>query len=318
MSRSRNIKPGFFTNEVLAELSALTRLLFAGLWTICDRDGRVEDRPKKIRAELLPYDECDADEMLQALEDRGFIARYEACGIHVIQVLAWKKHQNPHVKETASILPPQGIVAPSQEPAPDKNSTSTVQAPDKEQPLPARAALVTDSLLLIPDSSPLIPDSSPLIPRPKPKTVSQAPPAPAFQRKLAPNGASARSPPKPAMTAGVWVAYEAAYRARYGVDPVRNATVNGQLAQLLRRLGHDEAPAVAAWYLASKNAFYVASGHSVANLLRDAEKLRTEWATGRQVTQTQAMQGDKTQTNLNAFAGMLAEAKEREKVHAKN
>ena len=152
MARSRNIKPGFFTNDVLGELPALTRLLFAGIWTLCDREGRLEDRPKKIRAEVLPYDVCDAEEMLQSLEKAGFLHRYEADGQHVIQVIAWHKHQNPHLKETASTLPSPGGVTASAAQAPDKNSSSTGQAPDNTQPLPALAGLIPDSLLLIPDS----------------------------------------------------------------------------------------------------------------------------------------------------------------------
>lgn len=150
MARSRNIKPGFFTNDVLGEMPPLTRLLFAGMWTICDREGRLEDRPKKIRAEVLPYDDCDIESMLQDLEKHGFILRYAAGGIRAIQVLAWDKHQNPHVKE-----------APSTIPAPDKHDASTVQAPDKEQPLPEGAGLIPDSGFLVTDSSPLIPSSVP-------------------------------------------------------------------------------------------------------------------------------------------------------------
>lgn len=142
MARSRNIKPGFFTNDVLGELPPLARLLFAGLWTICDREGRCEDRPKKIKAEVLPYDNCDADELLTMLEASGFIARYFAQGQRVIQVLTWDKHQNPHVKEGKSTLP-----------ALDMSGASTVQVPDKEQPSPERAGLIPDSGFLIPDSS---------------------------------------------------------------------------------------------------------------------------------------------------------------------
>ena len=141
MARSRNIKPGFFTNDVLGELPALTRLLFAGLWVIADREGRIEDRPKKIRAEVLPYDQCDADEMLNALEKSGFIRRYEQDGIKVIQVLAWSLHQNPHVKEAPSTLP-----------AFVEHQTRTVQEQCSTQPLPEQAGLIPDSLLLIPDS----------------------------------------------------------------------------------------------------------------------------------------------------------------------
>jgi hypothetical protein len=49
MPRTRQIKPGFFKNDELAELPIEARLLFAGLWTIADREGRLEDRPKKIK-----------------------------------------------------------------------------------------------------------------------------------------------------------------------------------------------------------------------------------------------------------------------------
>jgi len=141
MARSRNIKPGFFTNDQLAELPALTRLLFIGLWTLVDRDGRIEDRPKKIRAECMPYDDMDAESALQALCNSGFILRYESGGTKCIQVQNWGKHQNPHVKEQPSSLP-----------APDKHGASTGQAPDKPDECTEVAGLIPDSLLLIPDS----------------------------------------------------------------------------------------------------------------------------------------------------------------------
>lgn len=149
MARSRNIKPGFFTNDQLAELPALTRLLFVGLWTIADRDGRIEDRPKKVKAETMPYDDFNCDEALADLQKAGFIVRYASGGTNVIQVVNWDKHQNPHVKEQPSTLPAQ-----------DKHQTSTVQASDKQQPSTEVAGLIPDSGFLIPDSSPLIPDCS--------------------------------------------------------------------------------------------------------------------------------------------------------------
>lgn len=260
MARSRNIKPGFFTNDVLGELPALTRLLFAGIWTLCDRDGRLEDRPKKIRAEVLPYDLCDAEEMLMSLEKTGFIKRYEASGVRVIQVLAWEKHQNPHVKEAASILP-----------APDQHQTSTMQEQCDCAPSPERAGLIPS--LLIPDSGFLATDS-------KGNTTFAAPPA-----EDAPAKAKAvkalKSAKERAPTAETWDAYAAAYATRYKAEPVRNATVNGQLAQFVGRIGAEESPSVAAYFVGHQARFYVETGHSVGMLLRDAEKLRTEWATGR-------------------------------------
>ena len=106
MARARNIKPGFFLNDLLAEIEPLGRLLFAGLWTIADREGRLEDRPKKIKAAVLPYDECDVDRLLDELEKRDFIIRYEVNGEKFIQIAKWEKHQNPHYKEVKSEIPP--------------------------------------------------------------------------------------------------------------------------------------------------------------------------------------------------------------------
>jgi hypothetical protein len=142
MARARNIKPGFFINDELAELEPLARILFAGLWCIADREGRLEDRPKKIKAEVLPYDDCDVDKFLNDLQEHGFIIRYEVDGNRYIQVVNFNKHQNPHVKEAASIIPPP----PNNEPAPEKHCASTVQEPEKHTTNPA------DSLNLIPDS----------------------------------------------------------------------------------------------------------------------------------------------------------------------
>ena len=112
--------------------------------------------------------------------------------------------------------------------------------------------------------------------------------------------ASDRRPESPGITFEVWEAYAAAYLNRYGAEPVRNAKVNGQLKNLRDRLGADEAPQVAAFYLTHPNRWYIEKGHSVQCLLNDAEKLRTEWATGRKVTSTSAQQADRSSTNMEA------------------
>lgn len=153
MARARNIKPGFFLNDELAECDPLARLLFAGLWCIADREGRLEDRPKKIKAEVLPYDDYDVDKFLNDLQSHGFIKRYEINGERYIQIINFKKHQNPHVKEAPSIIPP-----PEDEPAPEKHYTCTVQEPEKHTENPA------DSL--VPRTDSLNPRTDSLIPAP--------------------------------------------------------------------------------------------------------------------------------------------------------
>ena len=75
MARARNIKPGFFKNELLAEMPPETRLLFMGLWCLADREGRFEDRPKKIKMELFPCDSFSIEDSLALLAKDGFLLR---------------------------------------------------------------------------------------------------------------------------------------------------------------------------------------------------------------------------------------------------
>jgi len=144
LARARNIKPGFFKNDLLAECSPMARLLFIGLWTMADREGRLEDRPKRIKGEVFPYDNCDVNKLLNELGSKqdcdgspAFIIRYKAGNKPFVQVVNFVKHQNPHLKESASTIP-----------APDLHHTCTVLAPDLHHTSPAESPIpITESLL---------------------------------------------------------------------------------------------------------------------------------------------------------------------------
>ena len=97
--RIRSIKPQFWANETLAELSHRTRLLFIGLWNLADRRGRLEDRPKRIRVEVFPYEVEPVDSNLAQLEAAGFLVRYEREGLNLIQINNFEKHQRITGKE---------------------------------------------------------------------------------------------------------------------------------------------------------------------------------------------------------------------------
>ena len=111
MSRIRYLKPDFFKDEDLAELPHHVRLLFAGIWTIADREGRLEDRPKRIKAEIFPYEEIDIEALLVMLAapksstGKPFILRYEVAGEKYIQIVKWHYHQKPHHTERKSVIP---------------------------------------------------------------------------------------------------------------------------------------------------------------------------------------------------------------------
>ena len=114
----------------------------------------------------------------------------------------------------------------------------------------------------------------------------------------------------------VWNAYVTAYANRYGVGPVDNAKVRSQIKSFCTRVSQDDAPHIAAYYVGLNKAFYVSTGHAIGPMLQDAESLRTSWVTGRSVTQTQAMQADKTAARGNVFGKLIEEAEANERIAA--
>ena len=159
MARSRNIKPDAFTDERLGDCEPLARWVWVGLSTLADRAGRLEDRPRNIKAKLVPHDDCDMHALLEQLHKFGLICRYRAGGVSLIQILEWEKTQSPHMKELASTLPAPGQHGVSTEPAPGQHGVSTEPAPGQHGVSTEPAALIPDSRFLIPDSRFLIPDS---------------------------------------------------------------------------------------------------------------------------------------------------------------
>lgn len=107
--RIRTIKPEFFRNDKVAELNPLTRILFQGLWCIADRRGRLEDRPKRIKVEILPYDNHDIDAALNDLAAADMIVRYNSGGTPAIQIVNFEKHQRITGKEAESESAIQGL-----------------------------------------------------------------------------------------------------------------------------------------------------------------------------------------------------------------
>lgn len=81
----------------------------------------------------------------------------------------------------------------------------------------------------------------------------------------------------------IWNAYSAAYEQRYRTKPIRNAKVNTQVNDLLKRLGA-EAPQVAEYFLSIEDAYLIRVYHEFGQLLAKAEAYRTAWATAGRAT----------------------------------
>jgi len=125
MARIRTIKPEFFIHEGLADLSPLHRLLFIGLWTQADCAGRLQDRPRRLKVALLPYDECDIDRMLSDLDERGFVVRYEVEGERFVSIPSFAEHQRMSGSEAQAEI---GLPPP---PPKRKHRGSAEEAPEK-------------------------------------------------------------------------------------------------------------------------------------------------------------------------------------------
>lgn len=126
MSRARYLKPSFFTNERIGELAPFERLAWQGLWCQADREGRLKDRPRRLKIEILPYDDIDFDAILATLHERNFIVRYEVSGERFIAIPSFLEHQRPHPKEPQSILP--------EPPEASMIHASTMHAADMKEP----------------------------------------------------------------------------------------------------------------------------------------------------------------------------------------
>jgi hypothetical protein len=149
MARTRSIKPSFFKNEYLAECEPMARLLFVGLWTLADSQGRMEFRPLRIKAELFPYDNCDILGLLKQLADRGFVRAYESGHVKVLEIPTFGEHQRCHPDERDEGLPPpdesaETIVFPEQNAKPGNPTLEPGNPP---------ASCAFNPLILLPSSS---------------------------------------------------------------------------------------------------------------------------------------------------------------------
>ncbi len=109
-----------------------------------------------------------------------------------------------------------------------------------------------------------------------------------------------------------WAAYSNAYERRYGSKPVRNQAVNSKIKQFVQRLGFDESPLVAAFYVDRvSDSFVVRKVHDVGLLLSGAEGYRTQWHAGAAMTGTRAQQIDQSQSNFDAADEAMAILRQR-------
>lgn len=108
--RIRTIKPEFFLHDGLADLERETglpiRLAFIGLWCAADREGRFRWEPRRLKLQILPYDDhVDFSRVLHALATRGYLVKYRVGDRWFGVIPSFTRHQIINNRERESDIP---------------------------------------------------------------------------------------------------------------------------------------------------------------------------------------------------------------------
>jgi hypothetical protein len=250
MARIRSIKPEFWVDSKIASLPKATALFFIAIWNFADDDGIFETDSRSLSLRIPIYRAQDIQKMVNALWKAGLIVCSPDDDLAMVR--GWH-HQRIDKKRDGKYKLSE-ILWKSWVDSKNAREEST-QGSDRR----GKDKIGEDRILT------------------PPSVEADVRPILALQPEI-----PKRKDPPP--TAATWEAYSEAYRLRYHVEPTRNAMVNGQLAHFVKRVPIEEAPAIARFYVDHSNGLYLSAGHAVSLLLRDAEKLRTEWLTGNRIT----------------------------------
>ncbi len=119
MARIRTIKPEFWTDEKVVELSAFARLLFIGIWNFCDDEGRMVYSPKRIKMQIFPADAVDIAALFVELTAAGLVQVYAAGDAEYLQVRGFARHQKIDKRSPSRLPAPSSPAEFSRLPPPE-------------------------------------------------------------------------------------------------------------------------------------------------------------------------------------------------------
>lgn len=111
MPSRRMIDPAFWESESMADLDYFERLVFIGLFSQADDQGRLKAHPALLCSRLFPYDALPVADMTLALDHLAAIESiqpYAVDGKALIQIANWWKYQNPRFAWPSDIPAPDG------------------------------------------------------------------------------------------------------------------------------------------------------------------------------------------------------------------
>lgn len=109
MATRRMIDPQFWQSETVGRWTFRQRLLFIGLFSNADDQGRLRAHPALIRSTIFPYDDIPLDEITSDLKAlTSSIILYQIEGHDYCQIAGWWKYQSPQWAYPSKIPPPDG------------------------------------------------------------------------------------------------------------------------------------------------------------------------------------------------------------------
>jgi hypothetical protein len=93
VARLRTVKPEFWTDERVGEVSVTARLLFIATWNFADDHGGLDRSAKQLKAQAFPYDNIDCEPLIQELLQVGLLLEYEVDGKKYLHINGFRKHQ---------------------------------------------------------------------------------------------------------------------------------------------------------------------------------------------------------------------------------
>jgi hypothetical protein len=94
MARIRTIKPDFWTDGAILDLSLEARLFFIGTWNfaLCDK-GHLPDDARKLKFQILPADDFAAELIIKQLLESGRLVRIAAGERTFLHIKRFEDHQ---------------------------------------------------------------------------------------------------------------------------------------------------------------------------------------------------------------------------------
>lgn len=121
MARNRMLNPDFWFDEEVASVSFEARLLYMGLWGICDDNyATFPNKPLWIKAQIFPYDKIDTQPLLRELSNIKKIIPFKENGEEYFWIKNFFKHQyinrpsKPKYPEYTKILSEYSVSTPTE------------------------------------------------------------------------------------------------------------------------------------------------------------------------------------------------------------